>query len=95
MQEDRLKVDGGFVIFPIISVSHNEQTNERTIDRFDIGVVADTVVGVNPLDGTSQQVTEDANSIVYFESKSGLRPILSPADAAAIRAVVNQARGFV
>ena len=92
MTTTTLAIDGIFVIFPVISITHNEKTHEKTEDRFDIAVVAEEVVGVNPLDGTSQQITDDVQSIVYFRPTSGMRPILSPAKAEDIRALVNEVR---
>lgn len=86
----KVTTKGIFVTFPVVSVSKNEQTNEKIVDRFDINVVADEVIGVNSLDKTSQQVTEDVRSIVYFRPTSGMRPILSSAEADEIIAVVNE-----
>ena len=65
-----------FVSFRVVSVSDAE-TGERHIKRFIGFAKPEIIVGINALDGTHQQVTDDVRSIIYFKPASGLRPTLS------------------
>jgi hypothetical protein len=78
-----------FVSFDVVSVSEDEKSGERLIGRYTGYVIPDIIVGVNDLDGTYQQVTDDVRSIIYFKPSSGIRPTLSSEPAGNIMARIN------
>lgn len=92
MSDYPLHPTGAFITFPVISVTQNEQTGDKIVDRFNINVIVSEIVGVNQLDSNTQQAHPDVRSIIYFKPGSGLRPILSPAPAEDVMAVVNSMR---
>ena len=86
-----LETNGAFATFPVISVTHNEGTNERVVDRFNINVVAENVVGVTGVDANTKAQTEDGKSVVYFRADTGLRPIVSTAEPKELMEVIQAA----
>lgn len=72
--------DGMFLTFPAISMSKSETSNEVNVDRFDISVVADYIIAINEIAVPNTQAM-DAVTLVHFDPKSGLRPIMSGEDS--------------
>ena len=86
--------NGIFITYPVISVTQHPTTGAPVIDRFMINNVAWHIIAVNGLDQHSEDVTNGGQSTVHFDTKSGMRPIISEASVADILAAVQIAADF-
>lgn len=57
---------------------------------YNVNVNPEMVVAVNSLDGTTQQITDDVQTIIYFQPACGMQPILSPQSAAYVMQVITE-----
>ena len=78
-----------FIMYDVVSVTDGPD-GKKYEERFTSYTDADQIVGVNDLSGTTQQVTDDVKSIIYFKPSSALRPTLSSEEAAKIIDRVNE-----
>ena len=79
-----------FVSFDVVSVSDDEKSGARRVERYTGYADPYLIVGVNALDGQYKQVTDDVRSIIYFKPASGLRPTLSSETAEDIMDRLNE-----
>ena len=82
--------DVQLVTFRAIAVL-NPADEVKNVVQYSVNVDAEMVVAVNSLDGTTQQVTDEVKTIIYFQPASGMQPILSPQSAEDVKKIVATA----
>lgn len=73
--------DGVFMAIEAVAPTQSGQE----VVTYAVNVDIDMIVAVNSLDGTSKQIDDTVNTIIYFKPSSGMQPILVKENAADVR----------